>query len=344
MRAVVFKELGGDEVLQLSDIPVGEPERGEVLVRLTSVGINRADLLFPQGRYFSKPTFSVQPIALPGAPAKTRVSRLGFEGAGIVTATGEGAQPRVGERVAFVNFDQVSKLGCLAEYATVSEDKILPVPTSVNNEIAGAVWIQYLTAWGGLVADGALQEGQTVVITAASNSVGLASIQIAKMQNARVIATTTSDNKFEALYQAGADLVLNPGRVNYIEEITNFTHESGTDLVFDAVAGPAIRQLVQGSKKCGRIIIQGMLDRRPMDIHAGVLMKRQLTIKGFVIGQLLDNPTLLKQAVSAITTGLDKGSLKPVIAGIYSLKDFRSAFELLRSGRHLGKIVILPNK
>ena len=346
MRAVVFKELGGSEVLQLRSVPKGSPKAGEVLIKLASVGLNRADLLFPQGRYFSKPVFSVPCTASTDPESEgsgsRACSRLGFEGAGTVVDIGQGTQYKIGDRVAFLNFDRVSEQGCLADYAIIPARQLLPTPDSIKNEDAGAIWIKYLTAWGGLVTDGNLQAGQTVVITAASNSVGIACIQVAKMLNAKVIATTTSDNKFEALYQAGADLVLNLNRFNYVEEVKSFTENKGTDLVFDAVAGPAIRHLIKGSKKGGKIIVQGMLDRRPMDIHAGVLMKRCLTIKGFIIGLLLDNTDLLEDAVKHITQGLNNGQLTPMIADHYPLESFQTAFELLQSGQHIGKIVVSP--
>lgn len=348
MRAVVFRKPGGREVLQLEDIEPGQPDRGEVLVKVTSVGLNRADLLFPQARYFSKPEFPAQKLVQAQSqdtPSSSDfISRLGFEGAGIISCVGEGSVYKQGDRVAFLNFDRVSERGCLAEYAIIPEAKILPTPESVSDELAGSIWVQYLTAWGGLIADGGLKPGQTVTITAASNSVGLACIELAKLQQARVIATTTSDSKFDALYQQGADLVLNLKRSDYVEETNKFTNSEGTDLVFDAIAGPGIRDLIQGSKAQGKIIIQGMLDRRPMDIHAGVLMKRQLTIKGFVIASVLDNPVLLQKATSDIGNGLNSGRLKPLIAQTFTLDNYQQAYQLLESGSHTGKIVILPGK
>ena len=345
MQAVVFKENDSESKLHLADLPLpplplsDKSENRSVRVKLSSIGLNRADTLFPQGRYFFKPTFT----SLPSYDSEHGYCRVGFEGAGIVDAVTEGSSFKVGDRVAILplQFD-VSKQGCLAEYGIYDESILIPSPDSVSDELTGAIWMQYLTAWGGLVTDGQLQENQTVVITAASSSVGIAAIQIAKMLGATAIATTTSDEKVQQLKVLGADHVLNMKTDDYVEKIKAITNNKGTDLVFDAVAGPATRGLVQGSARGGKIIIQGMLDRRPMDIHAGVVMKRLLTIKGFTVDLLLENPIQLKRAIEHITEGLNSGKLKPVIAKQFSISQFDEALSLLKSNKHTGKIVVNP--
>ena len=110
--------------------------------------------------------------------------------------------------------------------------------------------------------------------------------------------------------------------------------------MFDAVAGPDTRHLVQGSAIGSKVIIQGMLDRRPMDIHAGVLMKRLLTVKGFTVNMILDNPELLSNCAKQITQGINDLQLVPVIAKTFTLSQFKEAFSLLKSNKHIGKILI----
>jgi len=349
MQAVVFTENDSESTLHLSELPLPQlpqspnkadnPENRSVRVKISSIGLNRADTLFPQGRYFFKPVFT----SLASGSGDNGYCRLGFEGAGVIDAVNKGSAFKVGDRVAILplKFD-VSKQGCLAEYGIYDESILIPSPESVSDELTGAIWMQYLTAWGGLVTDGQLQESQTVVITAASSSVGIAAIQIAKMLGATAIATTTSDEKVLQLKALGADHVINMKTDDYVENIKAITHNKGTDLVFDAVAGPATRGLVQGSARGGKIIIQGMLDRRPMDIHAGVLMKRLLTVKGFTLDLLLDNPTQLKQAIEHVTEGLNNGKLKPIIAKQFPINQFEDALLLLKSNKHTGKIVVNP--
>ncbi len=345
MQAVVLKESDSERTLHLADLPLPELPQVDtsknqcVRVKLSSIGLNRADTLFPQGRYFFKPEFT----SFPSGEGTQGYSRAGFEGAGIVDAVNVGSSFKVGDRVAILPLTfNVSQQGCLAEYGIYDENILIPTPDSISDELAGSIWMQYLTAWGGLVTDGQLQEGQTVVITAASSSVGIASIQIAKMLGATAIATTTSDEKVLQLKELGADHVINMKTDDYVDKIKTITQNKGTDLVFDAVAGPATRSLVQGSARGGKIIIQGMLDRRPMDIHAGVLMKRLLTLKGFTLDILLDNPSQLQKAIKHTTNGLNTGALKPIIAQQFPMSRFEDALLLLKSNKHTGKIVVTP--
>lgn len=333
MRVVVFGKSGAREELQVREVSIDEPAPGEIRLKITSIGLNRADSLFREGRYFYKPDFA----------GPDGLSRLGFEGAGIVDAVGEGVDWSPGDRVAVIPVNvNVSQQGCLAEYGLYPQNALISTPDSISDENAGGIWMPYLTAWGGLVTEGGLQKGQTAVITAASSSVGIAAIQIANMLGTTSIATTTSGDKVNQLKQYGADHVINMKADNYVDKIKQITDGRGTDLVFDAVAGPATRELVRGSATGGKLIIQGMLDRRPMDIHAGVLMKRQLTVKGFMVNQIFNHKTLLQQAVQGITTGLDRRQLHPVFSGHYPLERVQDAFALLESNRHTGKILINP--
>ena len=207
----------------------------------------------------------------------------------------------------------------------------------------------YLTAWGGMVEAGNLSTGENAVITAASSSVGIAAIQIANMLEAVSIATTTSEDKAETLKSLGAAHVIiqNQNSVedsikHYVDSVNTITDKLGSHLVFDAVAGPMSHALVKASKREGRIIFHGLLDRRPMDIHAGVLMKRLLTLKGYTLDQTLQNPIQKQTAIRAILTGLENKQLHPVIAEKFELKNYQHAFRLLASNSQIGKIVITP--
>jgi len=186
-----------------------------------------------------------------------------------------------------------------------------------------------------------------VVITAASSSVGIAAIQIANMLGATTIATTTSEKKAQKLKELGAQHVIVQTKSSdanqlYVDQVLEITLGEGSDLVFDAVAGPGTHGLVKASKRGGRIVIQGMLDRRPMDIHAGVLMKRLLTLKGYTLDQTLENTEQKQKAINAINQGFATKLLTPCIAEEYSLTSFQSAFDSLASNENIGKIVLTP--
>ena len=335
MRALTLQTPSNSESLKLIDVPLPSPQKGEVRLKLTSIGLNRGDLLFTQNRYFIKPAAG---------------SRIGFEGAGIVDAIGPDTTTnlRLGDRVGIcpMSFD-VGTQGCLAEYGVYPHNALIPSPDTLNDYETGSIWMAYFTAWGGLIDAGQLIKGETVVITAASSSVGIAAIQIANMIGATPIATTTSEEKAEVLKSHGAKHVIIQTRNadaidHYVNKVRDYTLNKGSDLVFDAVSGPMSHALIKASKREGRIIIHGMLDRLPMDIHAGVLMKRLLTLKGYTVDQTLACEKTKKLAVSSIHKGFENKQLKTIIADSFSLENYEQAFSYLKSNQHLGKIIITP--
>lgn len=342
MRSLILKTPKDPSSLSLKEQNLPSPAANQVRVKMTSMGLNRGDLLYCQGRYFFQ------------SPEN---SRLGFEGAGIVDALGldiDSNKIKVGDKVALLpmSFD-ISQQGCFSEYGVYETDSLIPSPNNVPDSLTGSFWMAFLTAWGGMIDCGNLKPGETVVITAASSSVGLAAIQLAKMTGAKVIAVCSKEDKVEALYQNGADKVicipsnleseaLTNAIAHYVETVKEETRQKGSDLVFDAVAGPLSHGLVKASSQGGRIIIQGMLDRRPMDIHAGVLMKRRLTLRGYTLDETLENQNKKDQAIRMITQGIEAGQLKPVIASKYSLKDFSLAFDEIKQNKHIGKIILVP--
>jgi NADPH:quinone reductase-like Zn-dependent oxidoreductase len=335
MKALTITAPPEIESLRLIEKEKSLPSAGQVGIKITSIGLNRGDLLFCQNRYFIKPDAG---------------SRLGFEAAGIVEALPVSgvSKFKLGDRVALcpMSFD-VKTQGALAEYGVYNEASLIPSPDLLPDQHCGAIWMAYFTAWGGMIESGELRAGEHVVITAASSSVGIAAIQIANMVGAIPIATTTNQEKADILMEYGAAHVIVQTRddeknLEYAEQILKITEGLGSDLVFDAVAGPGSHGLVKASKRGGRIVIQGMLDRRPMDIHAGVLMKRLLTLKGYTVDQTLDNEAQKQRAITAIRKGFTEGHLKAVIAQRFSLNDFQNAFTTLAANKHIGKIIITP--
>ncbi|MGK0291103.1 MAG: NADPH:quinone reductase-like Zn-dependent oxidoreductase [bacterium] len=329
MKTVLFHELGGIQNLSLEKVKIEKPKEKQVQVKITSIGLNRADSLFREGRYFFKPIFP---------------SRVGFEGAGIIESIGDQVTKfKVGDRVGLIPLSyDVSSQGCIAEYGIYLEDQLISTPNNISDEIAGGIWMQYLTAWGGLVTDGCLKKGEWVTITAASSSVGIAAIQIAKMLGANPIATTTSPEKIEILKQHGVEHVINMKTDDYASIVKELSGGKGTNLVFDAVAGPSTQALVRGAAYQSKIIIQGLLDRRPMDIHAGVLMKKLLTVKGFTLDIVLKDASAFQLAIEGIQRGFEEGFLTPVIAKKFQLSEYQEAFQYLESNQQVGKIIINP--
>lgn len=328
MKVVEFAQTGPVDVLKLVERVKPEPGPGQVRLKITSVGLNRADALFRENRYFTKPT-------LP--------SRLGVEGAGIVDAVGAGVKVPVGARMAFMpNSFDISTQGCLAEYGVYDEQWLIPTPDFISDEQAGAIWMKYLTVWGALLLDSRIGKGDCVVIPAASSSVGIAAIQTVNAFGGISVATTTSSEKVEILKEMGAQVVINMKTEDYVKIVKDLTGGKGANYIFDPVAGPTIRDHIAATAPHAVIYLYGLLDRRPMDIHAGVMMKKWLTVKGYTFRILFDHPEMWHQAVEEITDLLRKGILKPVIAGSYKLDEVQDAFRFLESNRQIGKIIVTP--
>ncbi|MFT6905781.1 MAG: NADPH:quinone reductase-like Zn-dependent oxidoreductase [Oleiphilaceae bacterium] len=342
MRCLILETPRDPSTLKLIEQSLPIPGNDQVRIKMTSMGLNRGDLLYCQGRYFFQ------------SPEN---SRIGFEGAGTIDALGnklDNSDFKIGDRVALLpmSFD-ISSQGCFSDYGVYDTKSIIRSPENVSDDETGSFWMAFLTAWGGMVECGGLSQNETVVITAASSSVGIAAIQIAKMQGANVIATSNHESKSQALFDNGADEVivfpsnltgeeLSKTNENYVNKVRVFTHGKGSDLVFDAVAGPASHGLVKASTQGGRIIIQGMLDCRPMDIHAGVLMKRRLSLRGYTLDETLDNEEKKLRAIDSISKGFNNKQLRSIIAQRHPLSCFDKAFEQLKQNRHIGKILLTP--
>jgi NADPH:quinone reductase-like Zn-dependent oxidoreductase len=179
---VRFHELGGPQVLRLEDVDTGKPGPGELLVRVEAIGLNRAEALFRAGAYIE--------------PVKAFPALLGAEAAGTVEAAGPGVTGFAeGEPVSVVPAFSMNDYGVYAEKAIVPAAAVLRRPEGLDAVGGAAVWMPYLTAYGALVETGGMRAGDTVVLTAASSSVGLAAIQVAVRAGARPIAVTRSPAK-----------------------------------------------------------------------------------------------------------------------------------------------------
>jgi NADPH2:quinone reductase len=203
MKAVLFHELGGPEVLKLGDAPKPEPKPGWVSIKTHAVGINFADTFFRQGQYLIKPN-------LPDIP--------GLEAAGVVEAVGEGVtHVKPGMRVTAIGTKTY------AEYCTVSGAQVIPLPDHVSFAEGAAFPIQTLTAYHMLHTSHQTMPGQTVLVHSAAGGVGIVAIQIAKAAGARVIGTVSSNSKFDLVKQYGADEVINYESQDFAEEVLKLT-------------------------------------------------------------------------------------------------------------------------
>ncbi|MEU5320999.1 zinc-dependent alcohol dehydrogenase family protein [Streptomyces sp. NPDC021056] len=323
---VRFHELGGPEVLRLEDVPVGEPGAGELLIRVDAIGLNRAEVLFRSGQY-------IEPARLP--------ARLGIEASGIVEAVGADVTGfAIGQQVSVVPAFSMNDYGVYAERAVVPARAVLRRPDGLDAIAGAAVWMPYMTAYGALVEVGGMRAGDTVVLTAASSSVGLAAIQVARSVGAVPVATTRTRAKREALLKAGAAEVIVTAEDDVVGRVLELTAGRGAEFVFDAVAGPGVVDLARVVAPGGTLFLYGALSGRPTPYPGFDLGMPALNMRTYTLPETTRDPERLRRAEAFVTAGLRTGVFAPVVDRVFALEEIAEAHRYMEAGSQVGKIVV----
>lgn len=325
-RVVRFHQLGGPDVLRIEDISVPAPRRGEVRIQVKALGLNRAEALLRTGAYIETPS-------LP--------SGLGLEAAGIVESVGEGVEGFApGDAVSVVPPQSMTCWPAYGDLATFPEKLLIRHPAALSWEQAAATWMQYLTAYGGLVDIGKLGRGDFVVITAASSSVGLAAIQIANRLGAVPIAVTRTSKKRSDLREAGAAHVIASAEENLATKLVDIAGPDGIRVVFDPIGGPIFEPLASAMSPGGILIEYGGLSSEPTPFPLSAVLSKSLTLRGYLVHEITGDPARLEKAKTFIFDGLAGGWLQPVISKIFPFEEIVEAHRYLESSDQLGKIVV----
>jgi NADPH:quinone reductase-like Zn-dependent oxidoreductase len=325
-RVVRFHKIGGPEVLQIDSIDVPPPGAGEVRINVKALGLNRAESMFRSGQYLEQPTVP---------------SRLGYEAAGVVESVGPGVTEfQTGDVVSTIPAFSQNKYGVYGDVALVPAAAVVKHPSSLSWTEAAAVWMQYLTAYGALIDIAHLTNGDTVLIPAASSSVGLAAIQIANAVGATPIALTRTDDKRAALLSHGAAQVIATETQDLVAEVTKLTGGKGARVVFDPVGGPTIVKLSAAMSRLGILILYGALSPEKTPVPLFDLLGKLLTFRGYVLFELTSDRSRLDTAKKFVIDGLATGKLKPIIAKTFPFADIVAAHQYLESNQQIGKIVV----
>jgi NADPH:quinone reductase-like Zn-dependent oxidoreductase len=198
----------------------------------------------------------------------------------------------------------------------------------------------YLTAYGALIDIAELRHGDFVVITAASSSVGLAAIQLANRIGATSIAITRTSAKKRALLDAGAAHVVAFSEEDLASRLAKITGAEGARVVLDPIGGPIFEPLTQAMSRGGVLIEYGGLSRDPTPFPLFAVLSKTLTIRGYLVHELLTNPDRLRAAMEFILEGLGSGALRPIIAKTFPLEEIVAAHRYLETNEQFGKIVV----
>jgi NADPH:quinone reductase-like Zn-dependent oxidoreductase len=326
IRGVRIHEFGGPEVLRIEKVEVEEPGEGEVRIRIRAIGINRTEITLRSGRSPAKP------------PLPTKI---GWEAAGEIEAIGAEVKGfAIGDRVALVPAYAASRYGLYGESSLAPARSLIKIPDAVSFEQAAATWAAYGTAWAGLMALGRLAAGQTVLLPAASSSVGLAAIQISKRVGAQPIALTRTSSKADELRVHGAAAIVATEEQDLVREIKRLTDGKGAELVFDPVGGPMFAKLVEATASGGLLILYGALSRDPTVVPPFHIFGRNLTIRGLALPAYTTDDTQLATLERFVTEGLADGSLSPAVARTFPFDEIVEAHRFMEAGSQIGKIVV----
>lgn len=326
-RVIRFHEHGGPEVLRIEHVQVPQPAHGEVRIRVKALGINRAEALIRAGRYIESPTFP---------------SGLGLEAAGIIEQLGEGVDGlQVGDRVSVIPPRSMVRWPAYGEQVVFPAGSIIKHPSSLSWEEAAASWMQYLTAYGALVDVAKLGQGDFLVVTAASSSVGLAAIQMANLLGATPIAVTRTSAKRAPLLAAGARHVIVTQEENLAERVREIAGPEGVRVVLDPIGGPLFEPLTAAMARGGILIEYGGLSPQPTPFPLATVLGKSLTLRGYLVHEVTTDPERLRAAKTFIVAGMETGALRPLIARRFPFEQIIEAHRFLESNEQFGKVVVM---
>ena len=337
-KMIRFHETGRPEVLQVEDAPLPAPKRGEVLLRMQALGLSRIDLLWREGSYFEQPVFP---------------SGIGYDAAGVIESVGPGVnQPKVGDRVSTLPAVSLVDYPAHGEALVYPEDALYVYPQNLSAEEAASVGLGLFTAFFALVELARMEPDQFVVITAASSSMGMAAIQLAKVLGTRCIAVTRSEGKRKRLLQTGADHVVVAGSHDVQEMVLEITEGKGADVVYDGVAGPGLEELVWATRRFGSVIVYGYLGamdattRLPLGacFLRGINLYPSFKVFDYTGNPKLgirSNPAAVDRAKCFISAGLVSGVLQPAIDRVFDgLREYVAAHQYIEANARIGKIIV----
>lgn len=324
----------GLDALTLTQRPETQPGPGQVLLKMRAASLNYRDLLTVKGAYGSKQKLPLVPFS---------------DGVGEVVAVGDGVtRVKVGDRVAGIfmqtwlagkfSADKAQSAlggaidGVLAEYVTLHEDGVVHVPEHLSDEEGATLPCAAVTAWNALVTDGDLKAGHTVLVLG-TGGVSLFALQFAKIMGARVIATSSSDQKLDQLKQLGASDVVNYKTTpNWDERVWELTDGVGVDRVIEVGGAGTLNKSLRAARYGGDVSLIGVLSGLRADVSTVSILHKGIRVQGIYVGS--------REMFEAMNQAIALHHLKPIVDRVFPFEQAREALEYMESGAHFGKIAL----
>jgi len=333
MKAYELQNKPGFDSLTLVEHPEPKPGYSEIVVRVRATSLNYRDLIIAQGQNKSV-KFPVVPMS---------------DGAGDVVAIGEGVtRVNVGDRVAGIFFQtwlagNITQLimqsamggeidGMLAEYVVLNQDGVVILPDNISYEEGATLPCAAVTAWHGLVTKGNLTAGESLLVLG-TGGVSIFALQFAKMHGAKVIVTSSSDEKLQQAKALGADEIINYKKTpNWEEQVLALTNGIGVDQVVEVGGAGTLTKSIQAVRYGGQVNLIGVLSGFGGEINPSPVMQKSVTLQGIYVGS--------RDMFEAMNRAISQAQLKPVIDRVFPFTEATAAYEYMKSGAHFGKVVI----
>ncbi|BBX46996.1 NAD(P)H-quinone oxidoreductase [Mycobacterium cookii] len=323
MYAIVVESA---DQLSWQHVPDVAPGRGEVLVKVSAAGVNRADLLQAAGLY-------------PPPPGASEL--LGMEVSGVVAEVGADAGDwSPGQEVCALLAG-----GGYAEYVAVPAGQLMPIPGGVDLPDAAGLPEVACTVWSNLVMTANLSEGQVLLMHGGASGIGTHAIQIARTLGARVAVTAGSAAKLETCRELGAEILINYRDEDFVEKVKEATDGAGANVIFDIMGAAYLDRNIDALASDGRLVIIGMQGGIKGELNIAKLLSKRAHVIGTTLrGRPTTGPSSKSEVVAEVTRSvwpmIADGRVRPVIGARLPIQDAAEAHRLLSSGEVTGKIVL----
>jgi len=322
MKAVEISTPGAPEVLKPTARPVPQPQKNEVLIKVTAAGVNGPDIMQRKGLY----------------PAPAGASDLpGLEVSGEVVAVGEAAKRwKVGDRVA-----ALTNGGGYAEYCVADAQQCLPIPKGVDLQDAAGLPETFFTVWSNVFIGAGLKAGETFLVHGGAGGIGTTAIQLGKAFGAKVIATDSPEARVQICRDLGADRAIDYKQEDFVEAVRE---AGGANVILDIVGGPNIEKNFKAASPDARIIQLAFALGSKVEVNLMPVMLKRLTYTG---STLRTRPPAFKARVASeledkVWPHIEAGRIRVVTGRTFPLAEAAQAHALMESAGHTGKILLLP--
>jgi putative PIG3 family NAD(P)H quinone oxidoreductase len=323
MRAIVAESV---DQLIWQDVPDISPGEGEVLIKVSAAGVNRADLLQAAGKY-------------PPPPGASET--LGLEVSGTIAAVGGGVtQWSVGQPACALLAG-----GGYAEFVAVPAGQVMPIPDSVTLQNAAGLPEVSCTVWSNLVMTAHLTAGQFVLIHGGASGVGTHAIQVARALDSRVAITAGSKNKLDLCAELGAEITINYREEDFVERVRGESGGAGADVILDIMGAAYLDRNVDALAIGGRLVVIGMQGGVKGELNIGKLMAKRAGVTGTTLrARPVTGPgsksEIVAEVVSNVWPMVADARVRPIIGAEFPIEQARAAHELVASGEVSGKVLL----